>query len=190
MNGVKMKNTYFMSYFPLLSIILFSLSLSINIEMVLLDFLRSAGIYEGMQEFFSDGGIKLALLALLMILFFCIYAALKLLADTINEVSLLFFSKDSEGESLKKIRGGAIIYFIGSIISLLMMSSLIGILTVFAITTVTYFCYFVYKISSSLSILGLVGVIFFQVLTWSSIFIGVVYLAVKVYNSVIASLPI
>lgn len=185
-----MKNTYFMSYFPLLSIILFSLSLSINIEMVLLDFLKSAGIYVGMREFFSDGGIKLALLALLLILFFCIYAALKLLADTINEVSLLFFSKDSEGESLKKIRGGAIIYFIGSIISLLMMSSLIGILVVFAVTTIVYFCYFVYKISSSLSIVGLVGVIFFQVLTWSSLFIGVIYLAVKVYNSILASLPI
>ncbi|WP_102274022.1 DUF5366 family protein [Cytobacillus massiliigabonensis] len=185
-----MKNTYFMSYFPLLSIILFSLSLSINIEMVLLDFLKSAGIYEGMREFFSDGGIKFALLALLMILFFCIYAALKLLADTINEVSLLFFSKDSEGESLKKIRGGAIIYFIGSFISLLMMSSLIGIIAVFAVTTGVYFCYFVYKISSSLSILGLIGVIFFQVLTWSSLVIGVIYLSLKVYNSVIASLPI
>ena len=86
--------------------------------------------------------------------------------------------------------GGAIIYFIGSIISLLMMSSLIGILVVLAVTTVVSFCYFVYKISSSLSILGLVGVIFFQVLTWSSLFIGVIYLAVKVYNSILASLPI
>ncbi|MFE8696719.1 DUF5366 family protein [Cytobacillus sp. FJAT-53684] len=185
-----MKNTYFMSYFPLLSIILFSLSLSINIEMVLLGFLKSAGIYEGMREFFSDGGIKLALLALLMFLFFCLYAALKLIADTINELSLLFFSKDSEGKSLKEIRSGAIVYFIGSIISLLMMNSLMGILVVFAATTGIYFCYFVYKISSSLSILGLIGVIFFQVLTWSSLMIGVIYLVIKVYNSFIASLPI
>lgn len=190
MNGENMRNTYFMSYFPLLSIILFSLSLSIKVEKVLLAFLRKSGIYVGMREFFSDGGIKLSLLVLLMLLFFMVFAALKLIADTINELSLLFFSKDSEGDSLKQIRNGAVIFFIGSAASLISMNSFIGIGLIFVITVTVYFLYFVYKVSSSLSYSGIMGLIFFQVLFWSTFICGILYLAIKVYNSIIASLPI
>ncbi|MDZ5472074.1 DUF5366 family protein [Bacillus sp. 31A1R] len=185
-----MKNTYLTSYFPLLSIILFSLTLAINVEMVLLDFLRKTGIYEGMKEFFTDGGIKLALLFLLLIAFFMVFAALKLIADTINELSLLFFSRDSEGDSLKLIRSGSTIYFFGGAISLLSMYSFIGIALILALTTVIYFVYFVYKVSPTLSIIGVSGLIFFQVLVWSSLLLGVFYLSIRVYNSIMASLPI
>jgi len=185
-----MKNTYFISYFPLLSIILFSLSLAIRVEKMLLVFLADTGIYGGMLEIFSEGGIKLSLLVLLLLLFFMLFAALKLIGNTINELSLLFFSKDSEGESLKLIRNGAIIYFAGSVISLISMNSFIGIGIIFATATIFYFMYFVYKVSSSLSIMGLIGLIFFQVIIWSSIIFGIIFVAVKVYNSFIASLPI
>lgn len=88
-----MKNPYLTSYFPLLAIIMFSLSLSVRTEMEIAAILKNAGIYEGMLEFFSETGIKLSLLTLLMVLFFMVFAAMKLLADTINEVSLLFFFK-------------------------------------------------------------------------------------------------
>lgn len=185
-----MKNTYLTSYFPLLSILLFSLSLSIRVEMSLIELLKNAGIYDGMKEFFSDGGIKLALLVLLLIMFFMVFAALKLIADTINELSLLFFSKDSEGESLKQIRAGSMIYFIGSALSLLSLYSFLGIGAIFASATAIYFIYFVFKISHSMTIGGTIGVIFFQVVIWSSLLTGVFYLAVKVYNSIMASLPI
>lgn len=185
-----MKNTYLTSYFPLLSILLFSLSLSIRVEMTVIDVLKNAGIYEGMKEFFSDGGIKLSLLVLLLVVFFMIFAALKLIADTINELSLLFFSKDSEGESLKQIRSGSIIYFLGGAISLVSLYSFIGIGAIFATATVVYFIYFVYRISSSMNFLGIIGVIFFQVVIWSSLLTGVLFIAVKVYNSILASLPI
>lgn len=185
-----MKNTYLMSYFPLLAIILFGLSFSIHVEMLLVDFLRKTGIYEGMMEFFPDGGIQIALLVLLLAMFFMALAALKLIADTINELSLLFFSKDSEGNSLTQIRTGSIIYFVGGALSLLSINSLWGILVIFIVSTVIYFVYFVYKVSSLLSIAGLFGVVFFQVVVWSSMLVGVFYLGVKVYNSIMASLPI
>lgn len=190
LGGEEMKNTYFTSYFPLLSIILFSLSLSIKVEKLLLTFLQDTGIYGGMLEFFSESGIKLSLLVLLLTIFFMVFAALKLLANTINELSLLFFSKDSEGENLKLIRNGAIIYFIASALSLVSLNSFIGIGIIFATATMIYFMYFVFKVSSSLSIVGLIGLIFFQVLVWSSLISGVVFLAVKVYNSFMASLPL
>lgn len=185
-----MKNTYLTSYFPLLTILLFSLSLSIRVEMTLIEMLKNAGIYEGMQEFFSVGGIKVALLVLLLLLFFMVFAALKLIANTVNELSLLFFSKDSEGESLKQIRSGSIIYFIGGALSLLSLYSLLGIGVIFAVSTIIYFIYFVFRISSSMNIGGTIGVIFFQVFIWSTLLTGVFYVALKVYNSLIASLPI
>jgi hypothetical protein len=185
-----MKNPYLTSYFPLLTIIMFSLSLSIRTEMELVAILKNTGIYEGMLEFFSETGIKLSLLTLLMVLFFMVFAALKLIADTINEVSLLFFSKDHEGESLKLIRNGASIYFAGGIVSLFSIYSFIGIGAIFAFATLIYFIYFVYRISPNLTIAGVFGTVFFQVILWCTLVLGIIYLAVKVYNSIMASLPI
>lgn len=190
MSECLMRNPYLTSYFPLLSIIMFSLALSVRTEMEVLSILKNAGIYDGMLEFFSDTGIKLSLLALLMVVYFMVFAAMKLIADTINEVSLLFFSKDHEGESLYLIRHGATIYFMGSVLSLLSFYSFIGIIAIFAVATVVYFIYFVYKISPNLTMAGLIGIVFFQVILWSTLVLGIIYLAVKVYNSLIASLPI
>ncbi|PLR79371.1 hypothetical protein CU633_01185 [Bacillus sp. V3-13] len=185
-----MKNTYLTSYFPLMSIILFSLALAIRAELWLLDFLKNIGIYKGMLEFFSEGGIKLSLLVLLVVVFFMVFAALKLVADTINGLSLLFFSKDSEGDSLKKIRSGSVIYFAGSALSIASMYSFIGIGAILLLTTVIYFIYFVHKISQDLSVAGIIGIIFFQVVVWASLLTGVFYLSIKIYNSVMASLPV
>lgn len=185
-----MKNTYFTSYFPLLAIMLFCLSLSIRIEMTLLDFLKETGIYEGMREFLSDSGIRLSLLAGLFLLLFMVFAALKLIADTVNELSLLFFSKDLEGESLKEIRSGSLIYLIGGALSILSIFSYAGIIGIFLLCSLIYFIFFVYKISPSLSVAGTIGIVFFHVIFWAAFFTGVFYLGVKLYNSLIAGLPI
>lgn len=185
-----MKNPYLTSYFPLLAIIMFSMSLSVRTEIELLDVLKNAGIYDGMLEFFSETGIKLSLLVLLMVFYFMIFAAMKLIADTINELSLLFFSRDHEGESLKLIRNGAAIYFTAGAVSLFSIYSFIGIGAIIALATLIYFIYFVYKISPNLSLAGVIGTVFFQVILWSTLIFGIIYLAVKVYNSIMASLPI
>ena len=85
-----MKNTYFIGYFPFIAIVLFSLSFAIYCEVKVIDLFVNLGLYQGMREFFSDSGIKLALLVVLVLLFFMLFAALKLISDTIIEVSLLF----------------------------------------------------------------------------------------------------
>lgn len=185
-----MKNPYLTSYFPLLAIIMFSLSLALRTEIELTGILKNAGIYQGMLEFFSETGIKLSFLALLLVVYFMVFAALKLIAQTINEVALLFFSKDLEGESLALIRQGVTIYFAGGILSLFSIYSFIGIGAIFAATTLIYFVFFVYKISPNLTMTGMIGIVFFEVIIWSTLVLGIFYLAVKVYNSLIASLPI
>ncbi|WP_442595870.1 DUF5366 family protein [Neobacillus sp. D3-1R] len=186
------KNTYLTSYFPLISLLLFSLSFSISFEFkMMIPFIKNIGIYAGMLEFFTDGGIKLALLALLTIAFFMVYSALKIIADTINELSLLFFSKETEGQSLTKIRSGSGIYFFAGAFALLIsFYSILAVLVVFLIATISYFIYFVHKVSGELTISGIIGVIFFQVIVWATLLVGVGYIAIKVYNSILASLPI
>ncbi|PLS15690.1 hypothetical protein CVD28_21250 [Bacillus sp. M6-12] len=185
-----MKNTYLTGYFPLIAIVLFSLSFAIYMELQAVVLLKNVGIYNGMLEFVPDAGIKLSLLLVLFILFFMLFAALKLISDTALELSLLFFSKESEGEGLKSIRLGSVIYFIGGAFSLLSIHFLPGIIGIFLASTIIAFIYFVYKIQSSLSIAGLIGLIFFHTFIWSALFFTVVFAFLKLYNSIMASLPV
>ncbi|RXJ00632.1 hypothetical protein DS745_11245 [Anaerobacillus alkaliphilus] len=185
-----MKNTYLTSHFPLISILIFSITFSLYSEGIIIQKLHDFGVYDGMTEVFSDSGIKLTLLFLLLLLFFMVFAALKLIADTIVELSLLFFSRDQEGTELTKIRSGSWLYLIGSLLSLLFFQKIIVILLILVAVTFSYFIYFVYKVSSSLSSIGLVGLIFFHVFFWFSFTLTVFYATIKLYNSFVASLPV
>ena len=185
-----MKNTYFIGYFPFIAIVLFSLSFAIYCEVQVLDLFVRLGLYQGMLEFFSEAGIKMALLVVLVLLFFMLFSALKLISDTIIEVSLLLFSKDSEGTGLISIRTGAILYVIGASISLVSIQSLMGLLAIFIVTNLIAFIYFVYKIMTTLSMSGLVGLIFFHIFIWSMFLLIVGYSVLKLYNSIMDSLPI
>ncbi|WP_017728817.1 YufK family protein [Halalkalibacterium ligniniphilum] len=185
-----MKNTYLTSHFPLISILLFSTSFALFTETYIVNQLKELGLYEGMREFFSDSGIKLTLLFLAMLFFFMVFSALKLIADTINELSMLFFSKDEEGNELKKIRGGSWIFLVASLTSLAFISYPLGIVLLLCLSCFVYFVYFVYKVNESLSGAGLVGFIFFQVIFWFSFLLAVIYACLKLYNSFMASLPL
>ncbi|PSL45212.1 hypothetical protein B0H94_107217 [Salsuginibacillus halophilus] len=185
-----LRNTYVTSYVPLFSIILFSVALAIYAESLITEWLVDIGLYRGMMEFFSEAGITLTLLFLLFLLFFMVFSALKLIADTVLELSMLFFSKDEQGISLTKIRGGTWFYLAAGVISLLMISFPLGILFSFLGASCIYFIYTAYKVSDMLSGPGLVGFIFFHLLFWAAFILTVSYAALLLYNSVIASLPL
>ncbi|PGT89285.1 MULTISPECIES: DUF5366 family protein [Bacillaceae] len=185
-----MKNTYFTSYFPLITILLFSASLSIVTVMIVIDYLQVFGIYDGMLEFFSNSGIKLALFTVFSLLFFMLFSALKLIANTVTELSLLFFSKDVAGENLTKIRGGSSIYLIGGALSLAAVQYPYAIIGIFLLATLIYFVFIVYKFSQSLTSLSLIGLVLFHVLFWFIFILGTLYLCIRLYNSVMASLPV
>ncbi|MFB5664355.1 DUF5366 family protein [Alteribacillus sp. HJP-4] len=185
-----MKNTYLTSHFPILSILLFSLSLSIAAEAHISQWLDTIGIYSGMLEFFSETGIKLTFLFLLMLSFFMVFSALKLIADTMMELSLLFFSNDVEGEVLRKVRGGSWIYLIGGLTSLLFITFPPGIAVVFAGGSFMYFIFFVYKVGDSMSGAGMFGMVMFHMSFWCVFILAVAYAAARLYNSFMASLPI
>jgi Family of unknown function (DUF5366) len=185
-----MKNKYLTSYFPLMAILLFSLSFSIIAEKKLQGWLLGMGVYEGMKEFFPEAGIKLAMIIVCMACCFMIFAALKLIADTINGLSLLFFSKDESGEAIAKSRSGSVIFLAGGALSLFSFFSFYTMLGIFLAASVIYFIYFVYISGSSFSPAGLIGIIFFQVISWASLLSILLFLTLKLYNSVMASLPV
>ncbi|WP_062051847.1 DUF5366 family protein [Bacillus sp. JCM 19034] len=185
-----MTNRYITSHFPLISIVLFSLSLAIYVQGLILDALVDMGIFSGMLEFISENGIKLTLLFLLLLCFFMIFSALKLIADTTIELSMLFFSKDEEGTELSKARAGSWIFLVASIASLLVANYILIIVALILLANFVYFVYLIYKVSDALSFSGLVGFIFFQVFFWGAFVISIGYALIRLYNSFMASLPI
>lgn len=185
-----MTNRYITSHFPLISILVFSLSLAIYVQGFILTELVNLGIYNGMLEFISENGIKLTLIFLLQLFFFMVFSALKLIADTIIELSMLFFSKDEEGNELNKVRAGSWIYLIASVAALLLAKYLLLIIILFLVASLVYFIFLIYKISHTLTLGGLVGFIFLQIFFWGAFAVAIIYALVKLYNSFMASLPI
>ncbi|RNA68469.1 DUF5366 family protein [Alteribacter keqinensis] len=185
-----MKNTYLTSHFPLISIVLFSLTLALYSERVIVSLLQEVGIYSGMVEVFSERGIQISLLFVLLFYFFMLFSALKLIADTVNEVSLLFFSRDREGSDLQKIRGGVWVFLIGSIIAVLLSFNIWYSTAAFFLACLGYFIFFVYRLGDSLSSASLVGMVFFHIFFWLTLTASVSYATLKLYNTIIASLPI
>ncbi|MFD2703913.1 DUF5366 family protein [Salibacterium lacus] len=185
-----MRNTYLTSHFPLFSILLFSLSFSLYSERQISGWLKDVGLYAGMLEFFSAGGIQLTLLFFLVLFFFMIFSALKLIADTLMELSLLFFSKDVEGIELANLRKGTWIYLAGSAASFLFIWMPLGMVCCFLAATLVYFVFVVYHISDSLSGAGMFGLIFFHITFWCAAAAGTSYAGFRLYNSLMKSLPI
>lgn len=185
-----MKNTYLTGYFPLIAILLFSSSLSISTSLYALKMLSSFGMYDGMLDYFSEKGIRLALFAAFALLYFMVLSALKLIANTVTELSLLFFANDPEGNNLKKLRMGSMIYLGGGILSFVLLQNVIWIVIWFAVVTLAYFVFIVYRIYSTLSLMSLVGFILLELLFWFTFVIGILFIFIKLYNSIMASLPV
>ncbi|MEK4028351.1 MULTISPECIES: DUF5366 family protein [Bacillaceae] len=185
-----MKNTYLTGYLPLIAILLFSLSFALFVQGIIISLFKKVGLYNEMLELFTKTEINLVITVSLMIAFFFVIAGLKVIANTVNELSLLFFSKDTEGELLKAVRNGSIIFFVGGLLSLISFSSLIGILAIFLLTAAGYLIFFVYKTSSSLSIANLIGIVTFQIVSWSALGVSLALLGMKVYNGLLGSLPL
>ena len=118
-----------------------------------------------------------------------LFSALKLIGETIHELGMLFFSKDQNGETMSIARGGYVIFFIGALLSAVGIQSLPLLIIILGITVTVYFVYTIYKMSHFMSVTGLVGIIFFEILFWTLFCTVIVYILIKLYNGVIASLP-
>ncbi|QUG42496.1 DUF5366 family protein [Psychrobacillus sp. INOP01] len=185
-----MKNPYVFGFLPLITIVLFSLSFATFTMNKVIELFKIIGVYSGMREFLSDLELKLFLLIILALIYFMIFSALKLIAETIHEIGMLFFSKDYEGKTMAQARGGFVIFFIGAVISLVGFQSIQLLLIIFLLTTFIYFVYVVYKLSNSMSLVGTLGLVMFEIIVWSLLIALVIYIIIKLYNGIVASLPL
>lgn len=184
-----MKNPYVFGFLPLITIVLFSLTFSTFTMNKAIELFKVIGVYSGMREFLSDLELKLFLLILFALVYFMLFSAMKLIAETIHELGMLFFSKDYEGKTMAQARGGYVIFFVGAVISAVGFQSIQILLLIFLATAFIYFIYVVYKLSSSMSVVGTIGLIMFEIIVWSLFLALMVYVIIKLYNGIIASLP-
>lgn len=184
-----MKNPYLYGYLPLITILLFSLTFGMYAVGGALQLFQSIGVYSGMREFLSDFELRIFLLIVFALLFFMVFSALKLIGETIHELGMLFFSKDIEGETMSQARGGYIVLFVGATISAFAIQSLYFLVGIFVFTVIMYFIFVIYKMSDFLSIGGTVGLIVFELLSWMLLLSLIIYVVLKLYNGILASLP-
>ena len=184
-----MKNPYIYGYLPFFTIVLFSLTFGVYTVGVSVELFKGIGLYAGMREFLTDIQLRIFLLVIYSLLFFMVFSALKLIAETIHETAMLFFSKDVLGESYSEARGGNVIYFFGALVSVLGINSVAVLGTVFLLTTFIYFVYVVYKLSRFMTIVSTIGLIIFEITFWCVLISTIIYILLKLYTGVIASLP-
>ncbi|MFB4212048.1 DUF5366 family protein [Shouchella sp. JSM 1781072] len=184
-------NRYLTGHLPLISIFLFSLSFALYGQRLAIDWLEQNGILDGMADLLSINEIRIGLILMLMLLFFMIFSALKLIADTVNSLSFLFFSsKADESNSGSKTEGGQWIYFIGSIVALVLHPFIIVVLLAFLVASFAYIVFVVYRIAESLTIPGLIGFICFHLFFWAAFLFTILFVVFRLYNTFIASLPL
>ena len=184
-----MKNPYLFGYLPFVTIVLLSLTFGIYAVFQSMELFNAIGVYNGMREFLSDFEIRVFLLIISALLFFMVFSALKLIGETIHELAMLFFSKDSDGKTIHIARGGYVIFFIGALATIAGIKSIFLLVLILFITVSIYFIYTMYKMSNYMSFIGLIGLIFFEIVVWATFIGAIIFVVFKLYNSILASLP-
>lgn len=185
-----MRNPYLFGYLPFLTITLFSLTFGVYLVGASIVFFGQIGLYAGLREFLTETQLRLFLLVIYSLAFFMIFSALKLIAETIHETAMLFFSIDAVGESYSEAKSGNLIYFFGALASVGGIQSVKVLLAIFLLTTFIYFVFTMFKLSKFMTVSSMVGLLFFEILVWGIFLSGVIYIILKLYNGVLASLPV
>ncbi|AVK85792.1 hypothetical protein C3943_21010 [Lysinibacillus sp. B2A1] len=184
-----MRNPYIYGYLPLITILLFSLTFGMYAVGESLQIFQSIGVYSGMREFLSDFELRVFLLIVFAMIFFMVFSALKLVGETIHELGMLFFSKDQDGATVSQARGGFIILFVGAICSAFAIQFIYVLVGIFVLTIFIYFIYLIYKMSHFMSMGGTIGLLVFELFMWTILLSLLVYVILKLYNGILASLP-
>lgn len=183
-----MKNPYIFGYLPFVTIVLFSLNFSVYFVSFTIQQFNEIGLYHAIVEFFSDFQVRILLLIVFTVLFFMIFAALKLIAETIHETALLFFAQSFDPKEYRQMKSGSLIYFSFAIGSVFFIQSLIGLVILFGIATFIYFIYIIFQTSRHLSVSHTILIIVFEVTVWLAILFIVAYAGLKLYNGILDSI--
>lgn len=184
-----MKNPYVFGNLPFLTTLLFSLTFGIYSVGFSIDIFKEVGLYAGLNEFLTDVQIRFSLLIVFIVIYFMVFAALKLIAETVHETAMFFFAKTYDLNNYRKLRSGNLIYFFGALLSIAGIQSLLILVAIFLGTTLIYALFILIQLGKELPISNVVGIIVFEVVVWALLVSLVTYSILKLYNGIMESLP-
>lgn len=177
-------NVYLLSYAPLIGIILFSMSLAIATSEYVIQWLNQIGVYSEIIELLSVQETKVLVLVVFFTIFFMLFSAFKLVADTFNQLGFAFFARETNGTSLHRLKPGSIIFLIGSGISFLFLNTLLAVIAVLVGTLLMYLFYYVWQVSQSMSVPRAIGLLLMQAVMWATLISGLGWSLLRLFNSV------
>ncbi|GGG24684.1 hypothetical protein GCM10007425_19070 [Lysinibacillus alkalisoli] len=184
-----MKNPYFFGFLPLVTILFFSMSFGIFAVNESLLLFKKIGIYAAMREFLTDFELRTFLFICFIVLFFMLFAAIKLIGETVHAIGMLFFAKFTEEQPFIDTRSSYVVLFIGACVSFIGMNHLFLLLSVSAITIIAYFIVVMARLTTNLSFFNVLLLLLFEFVIYTVIILGIAYAVVKLYNTLLASLP-
>ena len=184
-----MKNIYYTSFFALLSIILFTVAITLNIFQMTINFLSVSGILEPLTDLLPEKEIRILTFLGISFLFYLVLSGLKLISDMIWQFALLFFSKDNEGVDFLASKKYSFVFIIGGLISIFLNSSLLYIAIIFLLTVIGFFVLFLIKQSTNYTVIGMIGFIVFQLIIWALVGSGLIYAFFTLFAKFKTSVP-
>lgn len=184
-----MKNIYYTSYFAFLSIILFTVAITLNLFQLTINFLSVSGILQPLTDIMPEKEIRILTFVGISFIIYLVLSGLKLISDLFWQFALLFFSKDNEGVDLLASKKFSYVFILGGLIAVFLNSSLMYIAIIFLVTIIAFIILFLIKQSANFTVLGIIGFIIFQLAIWAVIGSGVIYAYYKLFAKFLTALP-
>ncbi|MFN4215161.1 MULTISPECIES: DUF5366 family protein [Exiguobacterium] len=177
-------NVYLLSYAPLIGIILFSMSLAIATSEYVIAWMTRVGVYSEIIALLSVQETKVLVLVVFFTIYFMLFSAFKLVADTFNQLGFAFFARETNGSSLHRLKPGATIFLVGSGVSFLFLNSLLAAIGVLLGTFVLYLFYYIWQVSQLMSTFRAIGLLLIQAMMWALLLSGLAWALLRLFNSV------
>ncbi|ODG90379.1 MULTISPECIES: DUF5366 family protein [Bacillaceae] len=184
-----MKNIYYTGFNALLSIIMFTVAITLNFFQMTINFLSVSGILQPLTDLLPEKEIRILTFLGIAFLFYLVLSGFKLISDMIWQFALLLFSKDNEGIDLLATKKYSFVFLIGGLIAIFLNKSLVYIAIILIVSVIAFFILFLIKQRSNYTIVGVIGFIMIQLIIWGLVGSGVVYGAFTVLAKFKTSMP-
>lgn len=184
-----MKNPYLFGFLPLITILLFSMTFGLFAVNESLLLFKKIGVYAAMSEFLSDAELRVFLFICFGVIFFMVFSAIKLLGETIHTIGMLFFAKIKEDNPPQESKALYSILLLGACLSVIGVQSLTMLIAIAVGTIIIYFIASMVRLTEYLGFSSVIGLLIFEFAMWTVLVVTLAYVIVKLYNSLLASLP-
>lgn len=184
------KVQHFTHYLSFFSILLFSTAFSINAELYLMEQLNQYGLYKSFMEAFSEGYVKITIWFALFLFYFMLFSAIKLIANTVMELSIFFFCKSEPNATFPSHPWASTLYLGLAVISIFCAKSIVILAGIYLGAGIIAFALLIHKVADRLSLPRIVGVVFMHFMFWAVFLFAVLNVLLKLYNGVVRSIGI